>query len=289
MPRMSHRGPAVRHARGSKVAHRQRVSSGKAQSQRRHAGQGKNAQKLGKSGGKKQVGSGKAIASAKGQPGGKGAGKGTLRNLPVGKAIAGGAIAGGAIAAGRVAVPGNLRPKITLTRGPHVSLRPRLVPFVQRHWRHPFFWAAVAGLGYLTIPELYYDRFYTCVGVNDPDYGCAVDLLSTAALEEERGSARVHYPMPAGATYRYSAKKAPERNSGSCSFEPFVERQWNREFVWVQLPEVGNVTVPEDYYARFIDDAGKEPPNYPAACKVLVEAAAADTVVTTTQKAEQGR
>jgi hypothetical protein len=287
-PRMSHRGPAVRHARSSNVAHRQRVSGGKAKGQRKHAGAAKKAQKPSKSGGtkanaKNQVGSGKAnIGSAKGQLGGKG----TLRNLPVSKAVAGGALAGGAIAAGRVAVPGNLRPKMTLTRPPDVSLRPRLAPFVQRHWRHPFFWVAVAGLGYLTIPELYYDRFYTCVGVDDPDYGCAVDLLSAAALEEEQATTRAHYPIPAGTTYRYSAKVAPNRSPGSCSFEPFVERQWNRSFVWVQIPEVGNVTVPEEYYDRFIDYAGKEPPNYPAACKVLVEAAAADTVATAAPKAE---
>ncbi len=293
MPRVSHRSPAVRHARGPTAAHRQRVSGGKAQNRRTHASAGNRVQKQGKAVGKKAnaknlAGSGKA-ASAKGQLG-KGAGKSAYRsNFPVGKAVAGGALAGGAILAGRVAVPGNLRPKITLTRPPHVSLRPRLVPFVQRHWRHPYFWAAVAGLGYLTIPELYYDRFHTCVGVDDPDYGCAVDLLSAAALEEEQATARVHHPMPAGAAYRYAAKVAPDRGAGSCSFAPFVERQWNRSFVWVQIPEAGNITVPEDYYDRFIDHAGKESPDYPAACKVLVEAAAADTVATTPLKADQGR
>jgi hypothetical protein len=47
------------------------------------------------------------------------------------------------------------------------------------------------------------------------------------------------------------------------------------------VPQTGNVTVPEDAYDRFYGYASAEPPNYPAACKVLVEAAAADTVMTT--------
>jgi hypothetical protein len=51
--------------------------------------------------------------------------------------------------------------------------------------------------------------------------------------------------------------------------------------VWVQVPQTGNVTVPEDSYDSFYRYASAEPPNYPAACKVLVEAAAADTVMTT--------
>jgi hypothetical protein len=39
-----------------------------------------------------------------------------------------------------------------------------------------------------------------------------------------------------------------------------------------------NVTVPEDYYDRFYADAAKDPPDYSAACKLLAEAVAADTV-----------
>ena len=66
----------------------------------------------------------------------------------------------------------------------------------------------------------------------------------------------------------------------TCRWEDFVERKWNREFVWVQIPQTGNVTVPEDQYDRFYRYASAEPPNYPAACKVLVDAAAADTVMT---------
>jgi hypothetical protein len=164
-----------------------------------------------------------------------------------------------------------------LFNAPAAHLRPRFAPFVQRHWRRAFFWAAVAGVGYLTIPQLYYDRFYGCVNVPDPDYGCAADLLSAAALEEENESARVHTSMPADAVYRYSASPGPKQKT-SCSFQPFVERQWNHAFVWVQIPSVGNVTVPEDYYDRFYAYVAHEPPDYASACKLLVEAVAADTV-----------
>ena len=194
------------------------------------------------------------------------------RNLPVSKAVA-----GSAVARGRVAVPPNVRPRLTLVKAPAAYLRPRFAPFVQRHWRRAFFWAAVAGVGYLTIPQLYYDRFYGCVNVSDPDYGCAADLLSAAALEEEDEATRVHYPMPSDAVYRYSASAAPKQKT-TCSFQPFVERKWNHAFVWVQLPSVGNVTVPEDYYDRFYAYVAQEPPDYASACKLLVEAAAADTV-----------
>jgi hypothetical protein len=214
---------------------------------------------------------------------GQRAGTAAVRNLPASKAVA-----AGAATTGRVAVPKNLRPKLTLIRAPHISFRPRLAPFVQRHWRRAFFWAAVAGIGYLTVPELYYERFYSCTSSDDPDYGCAVDLLSAAALQEEHEATRVRYPMPSGAQYRYSANVAPKPGRGSCSFEPFLERKWNRSFVWVQIPEVGNVTVPEDYYDRFLEYAGKETPDYPAACRVLVEAAAADTVAPVSFDVEQG-
>jgi hypothetical protein len=186
-------------------------------------------------------------------------------------------VAGSAVARGRVAVPPNVRPRLTLINAPAAHLRPRFAPFVQRHWRRAFFWAAVAGVGYLTIPQLYYDRFYGCVNVPDPDYGCAADLLSAAALEEENEPARVHYAMPSDAVYRYSASPGPKQKT-SCSFQPFVERKWNHAFVWVQIPSVGNVTVPEDYYDRFYAYVAHEPPDYSSACKLLVEAVAADTV-----------
>ena len=49
----------------------------------------------------------------------------------------------------------------------------------------------------------------------------------------------------------------------------------------VQIPKIGNVTVPEEYYDRFYGFVTAAPANYSAACAVLVEAAAADTVATT--------
>jgi hypothetical protein len=88
--------------------------------------------------------------------------------------------------------------------------------------------------------------------------------------------------MPSTAAYRYSANVAPKSEAGSCSFAPFVERKWNHPFVWVQIPQIGNVTVPEDYYDRFYTLVGQEePPNYHSACKLLAEALAADTVAPT--------
>src|SRR5215467_606488 len=224
----------------------------------------------------KQIGADQKSGSRALQPG-QAAGKNALRNLPVSKAVE-----GTALTRGRIAVPKNLRPRITLSRAPAIAFRPRLLPFVQRHWRNPLFWAAVGGIGYLTIPDLYYDRFYSCVNAVDPDYECAVDLLSAAALNEDRETVRVRTPMPPNATYRYTATGAPKAEPNACTFDPFVERQWNLAFVWVQIPQVGNVTVPEDHYDRFFADISKDPPDYPAACKVLTEALAGDTVAAST-------
>jgi hypothetical protein len=288
--RMAHRAPAMRRS----VSHsRPRVHH--QQGQRRHAASGKKVhsaqRKDNKAAGaarkqhqQKQVGSAtRNIAAGGALTAGAMAGKGPARNLPVSKAVAGSASINS-----RIAVPKNLRPRLTLVRAPLATFRPRLAPFVQRHWRRAFFWAAVAGVGYLTIPALYYDRFYGCVNVEDPDYGCAVDLLSSAALDEEQGTSRIHYPMPSSAAYRYSASVAPKQETGSCNFEPFVERKWNHAFVWVQIPQTGNVTVPEDYYDRFYSYVGQEPPNYDSACKLLVEALAADTVAAATVEIGQG-
>jgi hypothetical protein len=200
-----------------------------------------------------------------------------LGKLPVHKAIAD---KGGI--AGKLGLPKSLKPKLTLAKAPGTDLRLRFAPFVQRHWKGAFFWVALAGVGYLTVPELYYDRFYRCAGLDDPDYEDCIGLLSRAVIEEEETVGRVRHPMPSAATYRYTAKTVPSAEARqTCSFEPFVERQWNHEFVWVQIPETGNVTVPADYYDRFYSKMGTEPPDYPAACKVLMEAAAADTVATT--------
>jgi hypothetical protein len=277
-PSHSHSSQRVHHqaarkhvAPGKKVQSAQRkpnkaAGSPRKEHQQKHVGSAK-----------RNVAAGSALAA------GAVAGKKIAGNLPVSKAVA-----GTQSIKGRVAVPNNVRPKLTLVRAPVVGLRPRFAPFVQRFWRRPFFWAAVAGVGYLTIPELYYDRFYHCVNADDPDYGCAVDLLSSAALDDEQGTPRERYPMPSTATYRYSASVAPQQQAQSCSFEPFVERKWNHAFVWVKIPEIGNLTVPEDYYDRFYSYLGQEPPNYSAACKVLVEAFAADTVVAATGELGHG-
>jgi hypothetical protein len=202
-------------------------------------------------------------------------GKLNLAKLPMHKAVV-----GKSNLVGRLNVPKNLKPKLMLAKAPKADLHLRLKPFVQRHWKSAFFWVAVAGIGYVTVPELYYDRFYRCSNVGDPDYEDCIRILSFAAIEEEDEVRRVRYPKPAAVTYRYTAKDAPTTEATqACSFAPFVERKWNREFVWVQIPQTGDVTVPEDYYDRFNGKMGTEPPDYSEACKVLVEAAAADSVV----------
>jgi len=207
---------------------------------------------------------------------GQGKGKLTLAKLPLFKPTT-----GKPNLMGRLSVPGGLKPKLTLAHAPNANIKLRLAPFVQRQWKKAYFWVAVAGVGYLTVPELYYDRFYRCARINDPDYEECISTLSYAALEEDEVY-RVRTRMPSTASYRYTAKVEPTVEARqTCSFEPFVERQWNRSFVWVQIPQTGNVTVPEDYYDRFTSKLGSEPPNYPGACKVLVEAAAADTIATT--------
>jgi hypothetical protein len=290
-PRMSHPGPSAprsltqssqraRNTSNSNKVHRQeqhkRTAAGKAaKSGNKNANAARNQVQH------KRIGADQKSGSRALQPG-QAIGKNALRNLPVSKAVA-----GTALTRGRVAVPKNLRPRVTLTRAPAIALRPRLLPFVQRHWRNPFFWATVAGIGYLTIPELYYDRFYSCVNVVDPDYECAVDVLSAAALNEDKETARVRAPMPPDATFKYTANVAPKVEPNACTFDPFVERQWNLAFVWVQIPQVGNVTVPEDYYDRFFADINKDPPDYAAACKVLAEALAGDTVAASTAEIGQ--
>jgi hypothetical protein len=191
-----------------------------------------------------------------------------LRSLPRQKSVA-----STALLQGRLAVPQNLKPKLTLTKAPLLKFRPRFAPFVQRHWRRAFFWIAIAGIGYLTIPELYYDRFYTCMSIYDPIYDDCAYILSYAALEEEEV---VRISMPAGAAYRYQAKAAVTPTAcPSCRWDAFVERKWNQDYAWVKLPNVGNITVPDAYYERFYSYAGATPPNYPQACHTLEEAAAA--------------
>jgi hypothetical protein len=191
-----------------------------------------------------------------------------LKTLPLHKAAA-----GNKLMAGKLTVPKNIKPKLTLAIPPKPIFHKKFSPFIQRHWKHAFFWVAVAGIGYLTVPSLYYDTFYTCVNGDDPIYDDCIDILSYAALEEEEV---VRVSMPAGAAYKYRAKApiaAKPQDCPSCRWDRFVERKWNQSFSWVKIPEIGNVTVPDGHYDRFYGFAGANPPNYPQACQVLQEAA----------------
>ena len=201
-----------------------------------------------------------------------------LSNLPIFTSVA-----GSTFFKGRLNVPQNIKPKLTFLKPANTQFQKKMGPFVQKYWNKPYFWVALAGIGYITVPELYYDRFRGCLEVDDYD-GC-VGLLSTAALEEEDDATRVHYPMPPTASYRYRAEVANTAGESdaarpvsgtACSFDRFVERKWNTAFVWVRIPETGNITVPEDYYERLRGSLAGSPPDYQAACAVLVEAAAAD-------------
>jgi hypothetical protein len=182
---------------------------------------------------------------------------------------------------GRLAIPSNLRARITLLGTPVKSIHDRLRAFVQRPWKGEFVWVAVGGLGYLTVPEKHYARFLELVIGAQPNYEAVVGLLSAAAVGDEDPD-RERYAMPPEAAYRYEAKTAPSErlaSAAACSLEPFVERKWNRPFVWVLIPQTGNVTVPDDYFDRFFTPVSDEPPDYPKACAVLAEAAATDTIV----------
>src|SRR5262249_56049039 len=92
-----------------------------------------------------------------------------------------------------------------------------------------------------------------CGGVvasQTPDYPRAWRVLQDAATAEGEGDA-ARIGMPAGTDYRYQAESAPGPECTSCTLAPFVERKWNTAYVWVQVPETGNVTLPEDAYDRF--------------------------------------
>jgi hypothetical protein len=182
---------------------------------------------------------------------------------------------------GRIGVPDNAHPRITLLQPPRPDVREGLLAFAQRPWRRRFVWVAVAGLGYLTVPEETFARFLGTVSGSEPDYARAVGVLSAAAVQEDN-EGRLRSPMPAGAGYRFQTAPLPpgalERGE-ACSFEPFVERKWNRPFVWVLIEQTGNVTVPEDGYDRFYVLISAEPPDYATACAELVAEAARDTIV----------
>jgi hypothetical protein len=206
-----------------------------------------------------------AAASVKKSTIGKGALQ--LSSLPLHKATA-----GTQFLSGRLAVPKQIKPKLSLALAPPAKLRPRFAPFIQRHWKQPFFWVAIAGVGYITIPQLYYDQFYSCVDNGDPIYDECLYVLSYAALEEEE---YVRVSMPEKVTYRFKAKAPMKNECPACRWDSFVERRWNQTFSWIKIPQVGNVTVPDAHYDRFYTYAGASPPNYPKACQVLQRAAAA--------------
>ncbi len=197
-------------------------------------------------------------------------GKGTvnLKALPHYKPVA-----SKGLLKGKLPVPKNIQPKLKLAHFPHKKHHHHFAPFIQRPWKSAFFWVAVAGIGYLTIPALYYDRFYTCMDVDDPVYDDCLYILDEAALEEEEV---VRISMPAQATYRYRASAPAKQECPACRWDRFVERRWNQSYSWVKLPDIGNVTVPDTYYDRFFKFAGANPPNYPQACQVLQEAAAGE-------------
>jgi hypothetical protein len=199
-------------------------------------------------------------------------------------------MAGDTTRLGRLGVPANLRPRITLLSTPVGSIHDRLLAFVQRPWKGTFVWVAIAELGYVTVPEANYGRFLELVIGTQPNYEAVVGLLSAAAVHDEDQD-REHDPKPPDAAYRYEAKTAPTEplaGAAACSFEPFVERKWNGSFVWVLIPQTGNVTVPDDFFDRFSTPASKEPANYAEACAVLEEAAATDTIVAAIPAAEPG-
>jgi hypothetical protein len=190
-----------------------------------------------------------------------------IHNLPISKAVA-----GTSLLKARLAVPQNLHPKLTLSHAPGLKFRPRFAPFVQRFWKRPFFWVVIAGIGYVTIPEFYYDPFYSCIGVDDPIYDDCLYILSYAALEDDEV---VRLSMPASAVYRYRAKAPVTSDCRACRWDPYVERKWNQSYAWVKIPETGNVTVPDAVYDRFHGFVAANPPDYPRACLVLQDAASA--------------
>ena len=96
------------------------------------------------------IGTGSAAAFAK-----KGGTQLKFKGLPITPAVASTSLRAGRLGAAAEC----FKPKLTLAKAPKAQFQYRLAPFVQRHWKKAFFWVAVAGFGYLTIPEIYYDRF----------------------------------------------------------------------------------------------------------------------------------
>jgi hypothetical protein len=105
-------------------------------------------------------------------------------------------------------------------------------------------------VGNVTVPDAYYDKFYSYAGARSAETirRHARSWRTRPPPRRERTGARQH---AVDTDYRYEAEVVPTQECKSCALEPFRRRKWNREFVWVQIPQTGNVTVPEDSYDRF--------------------------------------
>ena len=206
---------------------------------------------------------------------GLGAGGGSFGRhtaLPVHKAVA-----AHGHQSGRSGLPLALTPKHTLHKVVHANLHHSYRPFVQRHWKRAFFWIAVAGIGYVTVPEFGYDRFLTYVERDEPDYAGAARWLNECAVIEE-GHDVPRVTPPAKVVPQAIVAVAPDAKYDD-RFDRFVNRRWSTTYVWIMVPRVGNVTVPQTIAPQVEQMLGGNPPNFDAALAMMEEAAAADTVV----------
>ena len=178
---------------------------------------------------------------------------------------------------GRIAPPLNLVPKATLAAPKLAFLSNRFRPFLQRHWRSAFFWIAVPTIGYLTIPEHCYDRFWSYVAGSEPDYDGAVRYLAEVAVAEDGGTV-TRVPPARTTAIRYVAPNAPPATFDA-RFQPFIDRQWNSAFATIAMPRIGNVTCPIAILAQVQALLSGKAPRFADALTLLEEAAAADTVV----------
>ena len=178
---------------------------------------------------------------------------------------------------GRIAPPLSLVPKATLAAPKLGFLSQRFRPFLQRHWRSAFFWIAIPTIGYLTIPEHCYDRFWSYVAGPEPDYDGAVHYLAQVAVAEDGGNVTRVTPAR-GTAIRYVAPNAPP-TTFDARFQPFIDRQWNSAFATIAMPRIGNVTCPIAILAQVQPLLSGRAPRFADALALLEEAAAADTVV----------
>jgi hypothetical protein len=187
------------------------------------------------------------------------------------------AVAGTGIQRARLGLPLNLAPRLSLQKAVPTHFHTKWRPFVQRHWKRTFFWVAVAGIGYVTVPEFGYSQFLTYVERDEPDYeGAAKWLNHCATVEEGNEVPRVAAPTNLVVHHVAKAEPAPQLDE---RFNRFVNRRWNSAYVWVQVPRVGTVTVPQTVAEQVQGYMANDPPNFEAALQVLEEAAAGDTVV----------